>query len=170
MLLNLKKLLIIAGVCLVLATLALSVAARRYIPSVSARRAWKDKAIAEISTRVADSWPSNELAELKARGTNGPSVSDGWLSERLIVMRNGEWLAYANICQKEDRRIQDFFLGRASDGRWYYSTYHFCIGMIALKMEEQPDDLAAFGKVYYLRSFDGRSDECLQKTWPPDSR
>jgi hypothetical protein len=141
------------------------------MPSSSARREWKDRAIADLSTRVGDSaWVSNELAHLKTRGTNDPSDSDGWLSERLIVMRNGDWLAYANICQKQDSRIRDLFLGRGSDGRWYYSTYHFCKGMVVLKMEEQSDDLAAFAKTYYLRQFDGHSDECLQKTWPPDSR
>jgi hypothetical protein len=42
--------------------------------------------------------------------------------------------------------------------------------MVVLRMEEQSDDLAAFSKSYYLREFDGHSDECLQKTWPPDPR
>jgi hypothetical protein len=164
-----KRPLLIAGGCVVLVILAIAAVAIRYMPSSSARRAWKEKAIGEISTRVADpAWPSNELAHLKAKGTNDPSDCDTWLSERLIVMRNGDWLAYANICQKEDSRIRDLFLGRGSDGRWYYSTYHFCIGMVVLRMEEQSDDLAAFSKTYYLRPFDGHSDECLQKTWPPN--
>lgn len=111
------------------------------------------------------------MAELKKKGTDDSSDSDGWLSERLIVMRNGDWLAYTNICRKQDQHIYDLFLARGSDGQWYYSTYHFCIGMVALRMEEeQPDDLAGFAKTYYLRTFDGQSDECLQKTWPPDSR
>jgi hypothetical protein len=163
-----KKLFLIGGVCVVLATV---VVARRYMPSASARRAWKDKAIADISSRVTSSgWASNELAGIRARGTNDTSDSDHWLSEGLIVMRNGDWLAYANICQKEDSRIRDLFLGRGSDGRWYYSTYHFCKGMIVLRMEEQSDDLPAFAKTYYLRTFDGRSDESLQKTWPLDSK
>lgn len=166
-----KRFLIIAGVVGVLVAVAVIALAVRYAPSSSARRAWKEKTIGEISTRVADpAWPGNELARLKAKGTNDPSDSDTWLSERLIVMRNGDWLAYGNICQKEDSRIRDLFLGRGSDGRWYYSTYHFCISMVVLRMEEQPDDLAAFSKTYYLRQFDGHSDECLQKTWPPDSR
>jgi len=88
----------------------------------------------------------------------------------MILMRNGDWLTYANVCRKEDGRIYDLFLARASDGRWYYSTYHFCVGMIVLKMEEQPEDLAGFAKTHYLRMFDGQSDECLQKTWPTHSR
>jgi hypothetical protein len=166
-----KRFLIIAGVVSVLVAVTVIAIAVRYAPSSSARLAWKERAIGEISARVADpAWPSNELAHLKARGTNDPSDSDTWLSERLIVMQNGDWLAYANICQKEDSRIRDLFLGRGSDGRWYYSTYHFCIGMVVLRMEEQSDDLAAFSKTYYLRQFDGHSDECLQKTRPPDSR
>ena len=159
------------GGCAVLVALAITAVAIRYMPSSRARREWKDRAIADISSRVGDSaWVSNELAHFKTTSTNDPSDSDGWLSERLIVMRNGEWVAYANICQKQDSRIRDMFLGRGSDGRWYYSTYHFCRGMIVLKMEEQSDDLGAFAKTYYLRPFDGHSEECLQKTWPPDSR
>ena len=88
----------------------------------------------------------------------------------MILMRKGEWLAYTNVCRKQDRHIYDLFLARGSDGRWYYSTYHFCIGMIVLRMEEQPEDLAEFARTYFLRTFDGRSDDCLQKTWPPESR
>lgn len=49
-----------------------------------------------------------------------------------------------------------------------YSTYHFCIDMIVLRGDEQSEDLAGFAKTYHLRSFDGHSDECLQKTWPPE--
>jgi hypothetical protein len=166
-----KRFLVIAGVFSVLAAVAVVAIAVRYAPSAGARRAWKEKAIAEISSRVTGSaWPSNELAHLKTRGTNDASDSDTWLSERLIVMRNGDWLTYANICQKEDSRIRDLFLARGSDGRWYYSTYHFCIGMVVLRMEKQSDDLSAFAKTYHLRQFDGHSDECLRKTWPPDSR
>lgn len=166
-----KRFIIIAGFVSVLVAVTVIAIALRYAPSASARRAWKDNAIREISTRLADpTWPGHELTHLKAKGTNDPGDSDTWLSERLIVMQNGEWLAYANTCQKQDSRIRDLFLGRGSDGRWYYSTYHFCVGMIVLRMEEQPHDLAEFSKTYHLRGFDGHSDECLQKTWPPGSR
>lgn len=163
-----KRLLTIAAVLLVLWVIAAVVVATRFAPSAGARKAWKEKSIAEISSRISDSaWVSNELARVRARGTNDPGDSDGWLSERLIVMRNGDWLAYANICQKENRRIEDMFVARGSDGRWYYSTFHFCKGMIVLRMEEQAEDLPAFARADYLRSFDGHSDQCLQKTWPP---
>jgi hypothetical protein len=137
----------------------------------SARRAWKEKIIADIAARIADvSWPTNEFARLKPQRTNEPSEDASWLSDQIILTRKGEWLAYANVCQKQNRRIHDLFIARGSDGRWYYSTYHFCIGMIVLRMEEQPEDLAAFTKAYFLQTFDGESDDCLQKTWPPTTR
>jgi hypothetical protein len=136
-----------------------------------ARRAWKERSIADITARVADpSWPTNEFARLKPRSTNDVSDDACWLSENIIVTRKGEWLAYANSCQKQDGRIPDIFLARGSDGRWYYSTYHFCVGMVVLRMEEQPEDLATFAKTYFLQMFDGQSDDCLKKTWPPSSR
>jgi hypothetical protein len=163
---GLKRLLTIIGICVGLAAVLLLLVMVRFMPSASARRAWKDRAITDISGRFNDSWPSNELALLARKGTNVVNESDGWLSERLIVMRNGEWIAYANICQKEDSRIQDLFVGRGSDGRWYYSTFHFCKRMLVMWTEDQSDDLATFAKTYYLQTFDGRSDECLQKTWP----
>jgi hypothetical protein len=135
----------------------------------AARRSWKQRSLAEISARVADPrWASNELARLRVAATN--DSSDGWLSDQIIVMKNGEWLAYANICQKENWRVRDLFVARGSDGRWYYSTYHFCISMVVLRMDEQPENLAQFTKTYFLRVFDGQSDDCLQQTWPTERK
>jgi len=166
-----KKALIIAGICSLLVAITVIAFAAVFADSSGARREWKDRAISEISSRLTDStWATNELAHLKMGGPDDISDSDGWLSPHLIVMRNGDWLAYANICQKENRRIHDLFLGRGSDGQWYYSTFHFCKGMIVLRAEDQSESLAAFAQTYYLRPFDGGSDECLQKTWPPESR
>jgi hypothetical protein len=166
-----KPLIIAAGSILLLAGIGAAVFLRPPTLQSSARRDWKQKSITEIGARVADPmWPTNELTRLQTRSTSDSGVYESWLSDRMIVARNGEWLAYANICRKEDRRIHDLFLARGSDGRWYYSTYHFCIGVVALRMEEQPEDLTGFTKAYFLRTFDGKSDDCLQKTWPPDSR
>ena len=163
-----KKFLIFVGVCVIVVTIgALRLRGQNALRS-SDRRAWKEQAIAEISKRVADpAWPGREKLELRKRGAGDPGDSDTWLSERLILMQNGDWLAYANICRKQDKRIHDLFVARGSDGKWYYSTYHFCIAMVVLRMEDQSNDLTEFAKAYFLRPFDGRSDDCLQKTWPP---
>lgn len=143
----------------------------RYGLRATPRREWKDRALAEITRRSNDSaWLASEIAGLKARTTKDQTDSDRWLSPQLILMTNGEWIAYANVCSKEDRHIHDLFLGRASDGKWYYSTFHFCIQMLVLKMgmieEGEPGSVAKFAENYYLKAFDGHSDECLQMTWP----
>ncbi len=166
-----RKVFAIAGACTVLLAVTATAVALLFIPSSGSRRAWKEKAIAKISSQVAQpTWPRNEVARLSHRGTNDPSDSDRWLSEHVILMRNGDWLTYSSVCQKENRRIADLFIARGSDGRWYYSTFHFCVGMLDLKMEDQSENLPAFVKAYYLRPFDGHSDECLQKTWPVGSQ
>lgn len=166
-----KKLLLIASVCGLLVAVALYAAGAGASLRSSARRAWKEKAIADIAARVAaPAWATNEMAVLQKRATNDQSSYEGWLSDHMIFTRNGDWLAYASICQKQNHRIKDLFLARGSDGRWYYSTYHFCIDMIVLKGEDQSEDLAAFAKTYFLRSFDGHSDKCLQETWPKRNR
>jgi hypothetical protein len=136
------------------------------------RRDWKDRAVTEIAHRSADSvWVAKEIATMKVKSDNARIASDPWLSPHLILMTNGEWMVYANICRKENFRIYDLFIGRASDGKWYYSTYHFCIHMINLSFRAdtkgQPGSVAEFAQEYYLRDFDGHSDDCLQKTWPP---
>ena len=163
-----KKLLLIAGVCVLLAAVALYAAGAGASLRSGARRAWKEKAVADIAFRVAGrAWATNEVAALRKTGSKDDTSYEDWLSDHMILMRNGAWLAYASVCQKRNHRIQDLFLARGSDGQWYYSTYHFCIDMIVLRMEDQSEDLAGFAKKYYLRTFDGHSDECLQQTWPP---
>jgi hypothetical protein len=120
----------------------------------------------QIAKQTSD--PAAILKEIELmKATPLESEWDTWISEGLIVMTNGQWVAYRNVCEKEAERIPDLFLGLGSDGRWYYSTYHFCVGMINLKdVMSQPKSLAEFSKTYYLREFDGHPDECLKDTRP----
>jgi hypothetical protein len=94
----------------------------------------------------------------------------GWIGTNLLVMTNGEWLAYQNKCVKEPGHIHDLFLAQGSDGKWYFSTFHFCTRMITLhgRMygEEDHGSIAEFVRTYAVRQFDGKSDDCLEKTWP----
>ena len=135
-----------------------------------ARKDWKDRAIIEIARRAADTnWLAIETGTLKKRAAHEDADEGAWFTDHLILMTNGEWIVYASKCSKEDRRIHDIFLGRGSDGKWYYSTFHFCVGMVVLRMwEQQPASLAQFVETYFLREFDGISNDCLQKTWPPE--
>ncbi len=131
-----------------------------------ARRQWKDNAIVQIAKQTSDSAAIfSEIEVMKT--TPVESEWNTWISEDLIVMTNGQWMAYRNVCEKEAERIPDLFLGRGSDGRWYYSTFHFCVRMINLKdVMGQPKSLTEFTRTCHLREFDGHSDECLQETRP----
>lgn len=139
-----------------------------------ARKAWKEKAIPEITRRSGDrEWVTNEIALLLSQdaGENGRVIAQGWLTDCMILMGNGEWLIYKSHCNKfPPHEVKDIFLAIGSDGKWYYSSCHFCVGMVALLMmqREQPPNLAFFAKRYYLYEFDGKSDECLKatKTFP----
>ena len=136
------------------------------------RREWKDNAVKAIAHRTTDVPKiTAELARMKSETEKENHASNSWKRGFLFQMKSGEWMAFTNICGKSNFRIYDLFIGRASDGKWYYSTYHFCIGAIALRMradaEGQPENMAQFVQEYYLKEFVGSSDECLRKTWPP---
>ncbi len=136
-----------------------------------ARRAWKQKSLAEISARLAQpDWATNQITSLKAIKSGDPDNWENWLSKELILLKSGEWLTFKNVCRKEKEHIHDCFLAQASDGHWYYSTYHFCVDMVSLKIEFQPENLASFKTNFCLRPFDGKSDLCLEQTWPQERR
>lgn len=132
-----------------------------------ARKEWKEAATADIERKTADrAWVEREIAAVKDKlGTQGEGEAN-WLSGEMLLMKDGSWITYAAKCSKEDSRIHDIFIGWSSDGKWYYSTFHFCIKMFDLRYEDQPQNLAQFITAFSLREFDGRSDECLNKTWP----
>jgi hypothetical protein len=133
----------------------------------AARRAWRDQAVASIQQRVEDkTWIANELERLKSRAAT-QSLEGGWVSDEILVMGNGDWIICENVCAKEQNTglRKDLFIGRGSDGNWYYSTFHFCVGKCVLQVERQPDDLAQFVDGYWLTRFDGKSDDSLKETW-----
>ena len=142
-----------------------------------ARRQWKDNAIAQIAKQTSD--PAAVLKEIEAMKSTPKDSEwwDTWISKDLIVMTNGQWLAYRQVCYKEETQfpeqaqIPDIFLGRGSDGRWYYTTFHFCVNMQNLSEETKafpslglPGSLNQFSNRYCLQEFDGQSDQCLKDT------
>lgn len=126
---------------------------RRSDPHHSAeRQAWKDLAVAEIKRESAT--PPDADAK------------DGeWLTAGRIVCADGSWLAYRSQCHKQNPKVHDIFVAKASDGRWYYSDYHFCIGAMVLESNGQPETLEMFKTGYFLAEFDGTSDAALSPTW-----
>ena len=140
--------------------------------SQTARRHWKNDALPVIARWAEDSnWRAQEIEIVTKRTNDERVIENGWLTDKMILMQSGEWLVYKSHCSKaEPHEVKDFFLAKGSDGKWYFSTFHFCVEMVALRGEQetQPPNLAMFVREYNLREFDGRSDECLKetKTWP----
>ncbi len=133
------------------------------------RREWKNNAIREIRSDIAnpkyfiDRFGS-EPAPLGVFDTSGED-EDRWLRDNTIICADGSWLIFRNRCHKEDPKIHDIFIAYASDKRWYYSDFHFCIGAMVVGMRGQSATLDDFRKDFFLKSFDGDSDDSLDQTW-----
>jgi hypothetical protein len=134
----------------------------------AARRHWKEEAIPLIANWAEDqNWRAQEIGILTNRTSDKRVLAAGWLTDRMILMEGGEWLVYKSHCSKAaPHLVKDIFLAKGSDGKWYYSSFHFCVGMVALlgEQETQPPSLAMFLHEYNLRQFDGRSDDSLKET------
>lgn len=104
-------------------------------------------ALQDIARLTSDpQWVTNQLEQMTVKTERNAD----WFSNRVLRLRSGEWLVYANKCSKEDPHIKDTFVARASDGQWYHSTNHFCVGMIVLLMDGQPKDLATMVADYNM--------------------
>ncbi len=133
------------------------------------RKQWKEQAIADVMERSGDrQMITNEIAILHAEAAD--NSADGWIGTNVLLMTNGEYFVYSHVDSKEGHVIADLFLARGSNGKWYFSTLHFCINMITLRGEilgeSKNGSIAEFVSAYAVREFDGESNECLQKTWP----
>jgi len=80
-------------------------------------------------------------------------------------MTNGEYIIYAFWHGANSGFVDHLFLGHCSDGRWLYSTYHFCNHMAGADADP-PGSINEFAATYSAREFDGKSDMCLKHTWP----
>ena len=73
-------------------------------------------------------------------------------------------LVYASRHGFNNGVVDHLFLAHGSDGRWYYSTYHFCNRVAGVISDDPPGSIAEFLSRYAAREFDGKSDVCLQHT------
>jgi hypothetical protein len=130
-----------------------------------ARTSWKATTLPRLSSlSITNEEIRQELEALKAGPT--PNMDFGWAHDHVLLMTNGEYLIYASRHGFNNGLVNHLFLARGSDGRWLYSTYHFCNVMAAVRRDPPPGSIIEFTKKYSAREFDGKSDECLQKTWP----
>ena len=129
-----------------------------------ARKIWKDEALAQL----AKTSMTNDvvLAEIDQIKHPTPNLDFRWAHEHVLLMTNGEFLVYAFRHGFNSGFVDHLFLAHGSDGHWYYSTYHFCNSMAGVIGDNWPGSIADFVSRYAVREFDGRSDVCLQHTWP----
>jgi len=126
------------------------------------RTNWKGPALQRLATLSATNENiARELADLRAN----PNGFD-WTGDDVLLMTNGEYIIFAFRHGANNGFVDHLFLGHGSNGKWLYSTYHFCNMMAAVRMDNPPGSIADFEKRYAVREFDGKSDECLRHTWP----
>src|ERR1041385_7714275 len=65
-----------------------------------------------------------ELDELKSG--RKPNIDFGWAHDHVLLMTNGDYIIFASRHGANNGFVDHLFLGHCSDGRWLYSTYHFC--------------------------------------------
>lgn len=130
-----------------------------------ARAAWKTPALERLAGLTLTNVDiGRELETLKAG--RGAGAHQEWAGDRVLLMTNDEYLVYAFRHGFDNGFVDHLFLAQGSDGRWYYSTYHFCSSMAGVRFDDPPGSIAAFASRYAAREFDGKSDVCLQHTWP----
>lgn len=98
------------------------------------REAWVERAVTDVERWSADpAWVASR--------TGRP---DDWLQPHFLLMRNGEWLTFCQVAGKTDRTLDDVFVAKGADGRWYYSEFHFCVGLVTARMMGPFASLADF--------------------------
>lgn len=130
-----------------------------------ARADWKTTALAQLAgLSLTNEDIIRELDTLKA--SRGAGERQEWTGDHVLLMTNDEYLVYEFRHGFNNGFVDHLFLARGSDGRWFYSTYHFCGHMAGARDDEPPGSITEFAKRYSAREFDGKSDLCLQHTWP----
>lgn len=105
-----------------------------------------------------------ELRELRANVEQEEPPK--WIGRNIVLMTNDQFLVYAYRHGANDRWPHHLLLARGSDGRWFYSSYHFCNELNMIRGDPQSGSIDEFVSRYPIAQFDGRSDECLKPTWP----
>lgn len=133
------------------------------------RRQWKNEVITAITKDLENpSYLKERFGEVPKPMGEFDTSEPQWLTEDTIVFRDASWLAYRAQTHKNDPKFHDIFIARASDGKWYFSDFHFCKQMMVLESNGQPTSLDQFKWQYFMVEFDGVSDASLNHTWIPN--
>lgn len=129
-----------------------------------ARGNWKNATLQQL----AETPLNNDQVRIELDQIRNPThnLNFGWAHDHVILMTNGQYLVYAFWHGFNSGAVDHLFLAHGTDGKWYYSTYHFCSHMVGILSDDPAGSIGEFAGRYSLREFDGKSDECLKHTWP----
>lgn len=132
-----------------------------------AKRAhWAMATLPQLSTlSITDSLIREDLQALAQANKADPSF-DLWTGDHVLLMTNGMYLLYKFRHGDNMGFVPHLFLAHGSDGRWYYSSYHFCSLMATVRGDDAPGSIEEFAQRYGVNTFDGTSRVCLRVTWP----
>src|SRR5258708_7295318 len=140
-----RKKRVMYSVVVALLLLATGLTLRWYLSSERRRRTWAHDAVSGIDRLARDrSWVAEQTNGVKRQMSEMPRQQGAWVGHQVAIMGDGEWIAFKNECVHRHALLGDIFIGKASNGRWYYSSFHFCCEMIVPQMDEQPADLPTF--------------------------
>jgi hypothetical protein len=160
-----RKVLIVASVPLLIVVVLVGWWAAVQIKFQRARENWKNATLRQLAeTSLTNEQIRVELDQIRHPT---PNLDFGWAHDHVILMTNGQYLAYAFWHGFNSGSVDHLFLAHGTDGKWYYSTYHFCSHMAGILGDDPAGSIGEFVGRYALRDFDGKSDECLKHTWPP---
>lgn len=111
-------LLILLVTCLV----AISLTVGRYVVSRHAQALWLENARKTLAGRSAP--PADLIQTIRSTDWRGDGA---WAGHGYLVFTNG-WASFAFNTFHESTKIGDIALLRTSDGAYYISHYHFCMG------------------------------------------
>jgi hypothetical protein len=166
---KIKRIIIIfLSVLLLIAALFVGWRATVHYRFERAREKWKDATLRQLAgMSLTNEMIHTELEQIKHPT---PNLNFGWAHEHVILMTNGEYLVYGWWHGFNSGFVDHLFLAHGTDGKWYYSTFHFCNRLAVLGIDDPAGSIAEFAKRYSVREFDGKSDECLKHTWPSNDK
>ncbi len=101
-------------------------------------------------TGTKESWLENAIVKLQAQHTLPPEIirsseTNAWADKGYLVFSNG-WASFTSHSSHDSEKIGDVSLLRTSDGDYYISDFHFCLGVCEFSI--RPKDFSEFLALY----------------------
>jgi hypothetical protein len=137
----------------------------------AADRAWLASALKRVDAWSTDqAWRVSQQTQLTHGDPSGQPAPRPWFSPNLVILGDGEPVVCDSRCNTHPPQAHhpDMWIGRASDGKWYGSSEHFCRDMLVLSHSGQPDSLHDLTRKYRLHEFSGRLEDAIPLFWPTE--